>query len=310
MSSSPPTVTPSRTDGSDRNGVSFAHLAQLIRLPNQSGTLLLMLPSLWALVLASHGRPEPSLLVIFALGAFLMRSAGVTINDLVDRSIDRRVERTKRRPLARGALSVSHALLVMVVLLLIAAGLLLFLNPLVALLSPVAILLAGIYPFAKRFIQVPQLVLGVAFGWGVVMAWAAVRHTLEPPTWLVFGATILWALAYDTIYALQDREDDLRIGVKSSAILFGSWTWVAVGVSFAGMLGLVALAGWWLGLGPLFYGVLPAVAGFLIRQVLRLRSHVQSELAFTLFKQHIWVGWAILGGIWLGCLYPSIQAVG
>lgn len=276
--------------------------ADLIRLPNQAGTLLLMLPTLWTLVLASQGRPRPLLLAIFAAGAFLMRSAGVIVNDVADRSLDRQVERTRQRPLASGAMGVGEAMAAAAVLLALAAGLLLFLNPLAVVLSPVALLFAALYPFTKRFLHIPQLMLGAAFGWGVVMAWAAVRGTLDPPAWLLYGATICWALAYDTIYALQDREDDRRISVRSAAILFGARVWLAVGVSFGAMLLLLALAGRAMGAGAAYYGVLAAVGGFFSQQTWRLRSPVPPGLAFGMFKQHVWVGTAILAGLWLGFL--------
>ena len=229
-----------------------------------------------------------------------MRSAGVVMNDLADRSIDRQVQRTQHRPLASGALSPRQGVLVAVFLLSWAAALLLFLNPLAASLSPIAFLLAAMYPFSKRIIHIPQFILGVAFGWGSVMAWAAVRHQLELPMWLIFTATIFWAIAYDTIYALQDREDDRRIGVKSSAILFGSYTWVGVGISSALMLACLGMAGWLVGLGLIFYGVLAATGGFIIQQVVRLRAEVSPADSFSMFKQHVWVGVAILGGIFLG----------
>ena len=216
-------------------------VAQLIRLSNQTGTLLLMLPTFWALVLASRGRQDPVLLAVFAAGSFLMRSAGVIVNDIADRKFDRQVDRTKTRPLASGALSVLEALTVLFLLLVAAGGLVLMLDRLAILLSPVALLLASLYPFSKRILPFPQAVLGIAFGWGVVMAWAAARGTLEPQTWLLFGGTIAWAVAYDTIYALQDREDDRRVGIKSSAILFGRWTWLAVAASFSLM---VLCLGW------------------------------------------------------------------
>jgi 4-hydroxybenzoate polyprenyltransferase len=277
-------------------------LAELIRLPNQAGTLLLMLPALWALVLASQGHPPPLLLAIFAAGAFLMRSAGVIVNDLADRSLDRQVARTRNRPLASGALGVGEALAAAAVLVALAAGLLVWLNPLTVLLSPVALLLTALYPFTKRFLHIPQLMLGAAFGWGVVMAWADVRGTLDPPAWLLYGATICWAVAYDTIYALQDREDDRRIGVRSSAILFGARVWLAVGASLGVMLLLLVLAGRAMGAGAAYYGVLAAVGGFFSQQVRRLRSPVPPGLAFGMFKQHVWVGLAILLGVWLGFL--------
>jgi len=283
-------------------GTGWQTVAQLIRLSNQTGTLLLMLPPLWALTLAAEGKPSLRLLVIFAAGSFLMRSAGVVVNDLADRSFDRQVARTRSRPLASGTLSVPQALAIFGVLVTVAAGLLLLLNPLAQALSPVALLLVILYPYAKRIIPLPQVVLGAAFGWGAVMAWAAARNTLEAPVWLLYGATVLWVLAYDSIYALQDLEDDARIGVKSAALYFGHRLWMAVGVSVATMLGLLAVAGWMVGLGAVFYGTLAAVAGFATQQMRRLRSEVAPPEAFVLFRQHVWIGAAILGGIWAGFL--------
>jgi len=264
--------------------------------------MLLMLPTLWALVLASRGKPPVSLLAIFVAGSFLMRSAGVVINDLADRSLDRQVDRTRMRPLASGALTAPEALAIATILALMAASLLVFLNRLTILLSPVALLFATLYPFSKRVIQLPQAVLGIAFGWGVVMAWAAVRNSLDNQVWLLYASTVFWAVAYDTIYALQDRTDDARIGVKSSAILFGARAWIGVGASVCGMLLLLAVTGWLVGIGPAFYVMLVAVAGFLTNQVWKLRGPVSPGMAFALFKQHVWVGWAILAGIWAGFL--------
>lgn len=277
-------------------------ISRLIRFSNQSGTLLLMLPTLWALVMASQGRPSFRLFLIFAAGSFVMRSAGVIMNDLADRSFDRRVVRTRARPLASGAISTQAALCMTIVLLTIAAGLLAFLNRLTILLSPIAVTLAASYPFSKRIVQLPQAILGMTFGWGVIMAWAAVQNQLSLPAWLLYAATICWAVAYDSIYALQDREDDMRVGVKSSAVLFGAHTWIAVGVSLLLMLILLGLTGWMVGLNGGFYGALIAIAGFLSRQVWTLRRPTSSDQAFTLFKQHVWVGWAVLAGIWLGFL--------
>ena len=277
-------------------------VAHLIRLPNQSGTVLLMLPALWALVVASYGRPPFELVAIFVVGAFLMRSAGVVLNDLADRSIDGRVERTKARPLASGAIDVPVGYVLVIVLLSLAACLLLFLNRLTVLLSPFAVLLAALYPYSKRVIHIPQAVLGVAFGWGAVMAWAAVRNALDLPAWLLFAATICWAITYDSIYALQDQADDARVGVKSSATLFGTWTWLAVAVSSLVMLMCLSLCGWTVSLNALFYLVVGAVAIFLGLQVWRIRSTVQPAEAFRMFKQHMWVGWTILGGFWIGFL--------
>jgi 4-hydroxybenzoate polyprenyltransferase len=254
------------------------------------------------LVLASQGRPPVSLLFIFVAGSFLMRSAGVIMNDLADRSFDRQVERTRMRPLASGALGVLEAVAILLPLVALAAGLLTFLNRLTIALSPVAFLLAALYPFSKRFVRLPQAMLGLAFGWGTVMAWAAVRSSLDAPVWPLYAGTSLWAVAYDTIYALQDREDDRRIGVKSSAILFGSWIWLAVGLALGGTLLLLAVTGWLTGLGLIFYISLAALGWFLSRQILKLRGPVSPPEALAMFKQHVWVGWAILAGIWAGFL--------
>ena len=276
--------------------------ANLIRLFNQTGTLLLLFPALWSLVLASHGWPATDLLIIFVLGSFIMRSAGVIMNDLADRSFDGQVERTRHRPLVSGQLRPKHALSLLAILLTIAAGLLYFLNPLTWLLSPVALLLAGLYPFCKRFLHIPQLMLGVAFGWGGVMAWAAVRDELESGTWLLFGATICWAIVYDTIYAIQDKEDDKKIGVKSSAILFGSYTWLGVGLASFFMLLFLSLAGQVSNLGTEYFLGLMLVAVLVGYQVILLRLEITTELAFKLFKQHGWVGMIVLAGLFFGTL--------
>ncbi len=275
-------------------------VAELIRLPSQTGTLLLMLPTLWALMLASRGRPDPTLVVIFSLGSFLMRSAGVILNDAADRRLDRQVERTRTRPLASGRLPMGVAVAILAVLLAVAGSLLLLLDRMVLLLSPMAVVLAAVYPFAKRVLPLPQAVLGMAFGWGAVMAWAAARGTVDSQAWLLFAATIAWAVAYDTIYALQDRDDDRRIGIKSSAILFGRWTWLAVAVSFGLMALCLGAAGWLSGIGPVFYGVLAASCGFVSQQIQALRSPVSPSRAFSMFRQHTWIGWAILAGLWAG----------
>lgn len=281
---------------------SVAHACSLIRLSNQTGTLLLMIPSLWALVLASGGRPSGLLVVVFMVGSFIMRSAGVIINDLADRSFDRQVTRTQTRPLAIGALRPLHAVMVLGGLCAGAAGLLVFLNPLAIGLSPLALGLAAIYPFTKRFFHVPQFFLGLAFGWGAVMAWAAVRHQLDPATWALFAAVICWALAYDTIYALQDLDDDVRIGLHSSAIFFGARVWMAVGIIEMAMLGLLAIAGWLEHLNVLFYGGLAGLAGFLSQQAWRLRRPVTPPEALAMFKHHVGVGLVVLIGIWAGTL--------
>lgn len=275
---------------------------KLIRLQNQSGTLLLLLPSLWALVLASQGIPDPVLVIIFVLGAFLMRSVGVVFNDLADREIDQKVLRTQERPLASGALNPKQALGLASIILLFAFGLVWLLNPLTIALSPIALLLAAIYPFAKRYIHIPQLILGIAFGWGTVMAWTAVRNELETTSWLLFSATICWAIAYDTIYALQDKEDDIQIGVKSSAILFGSYVWLGVAIFSALTVILLGLAGWMMGLGNVFYAGLAGICLLFWIQSWELTKKKPAASYFTMFKQHVWIGCGILVNFLAGFL--------
>lgn len=301
-----PTPSPESFPSSMCGGrqTSWQPLADLIRIRNQSGTLLLLWPTLWSLVLASEGHPSLTLLALFILGSFLMRSAGVVLNDLADRSFDRQVTRTKTRPLASGALGTQTSLLTAFLLLSASAGLLYFLNRLTILLSPIAFLLAVLYPFSKRFVKIPQAVLGIAFGWGTVMAWAAVRNQLDLPVWFLYAGTICWALGYDTIYALQDRDDDERIGVKSSAIFFGPRTWLAVACFFVGTLLMLGASGWLTGLGSAFYVMLAGAAWTMSRQVRLLKGTVSQPVAFALFKQHVWIGGAILAGIWAGVLFP------
>jgi 4-hydroxybenzoate polyprenyltransferase len=261
-----------------------------------------MLPTLWALVLSSKGMPPWRLLLIFMLGSFVMRSAGVVLNDLADRSFDRHVARTRQRPLASGDMKPAHALFVLAVLLTLAGLLVSQLNPLTIMLSPIAVVLAALYPFAKRVLHLPQAVLGIAFGWGTIMAWTASRGTIESAAWLTFAATICWAVAYDTIYALQDMDDDRRIGVKSSALYFGPHAWLAVGSAGAIMLLLLGIGAGMMGIGVIAYGVFAGVGLFFAKQVSELRSAVSPERAFELFHQHTWMGTAILCGLLLGFL--------
>jgi 4-hydroxybenzoate polyprenyltransferase len=282
--------------------LTWSNISRLIRLPNQTGTWLLLLPTLWALVLAARGLPPWHLVVIFALGSFLMRSAGVVLNDLADRSFDRHVARTQRRPLASGELTPIHALMVVIILLSLAAILVYLLNVQTILLSPIALLLAALYPFAKRIIHIPQAMLGIAFGWGTIMAWTASRGTIEAPAWFIFAATICWAIGYDTIYALQDQQDDRRIGVKSSALFFGSYTWLAVGIALAVMLMLLSIAGWIAEIGWIYYGVLAAVGLYGVKQVVELKSPVEPARAFGMFHEHVWLGSAVLIGLIAGFL--------
>ena len=228
-------------------------VSDIIRLRKQYGTLLLLCPTLWSLFIVSGGAPALKHVVIFILGSFLMRSAGCVINDISDRNFDRFVERTRSRPLADGRLSVTEAAAVFSGL--FGPGLhvlVLFLNRLTILLSFAGIALAALYPLVKRVSHLPQAFFGMAFGWGAIMAWSAVSGTVGWTAVLIFLANICWSISYDTIYALMDIEDDLKIGVKSTAILFGKSVYKVLMVFNVGLILLLALAGWSYGLGILF----------------------------------------------------------
>ncbi len=253
-------------------------ISDLMRLPKQCGTLLVLWPALWSLFIAAAGRPSLKLFVIFTLGAFIMRSAGCVVNDIADRGFDGRVKRTMSRPLPSGRLNVKEALIVSAALVSMAFVLVLFLNGLTILLSFVAVGLAVLYPFVKRYSHWPQAVLGMAFGWGAIMAWTAVNGSLHVAALLIFLANVFWSMAYDTIYALNDIDDDKRIGVKSLAIFFGSRVYAALRILYASSCVLLALAGFAVGLGLVFYlGVLAAFVFFQII-VSRVRSGAQSAM--------------------------------
>ncbi len=276
-------------------GSKLTAIADLIRLQKQYGTVLLVLPTLWSLFVASGGRPEAHYLVVFILGSFLMRSAGCVINDIADRRFDREVERTRTRPLADGRLTVGEAVAVFVVLSLLAFALVLTLNAFTIALSVVAILLASVYPLIKRVSFFPQVFLGMAFGWGAVMAWAAVKGTVELPPLIIFGANIMWSVAYDTMYALMDIKDDIRVGVKSTAIFFGSHVYRAVAVSYVVMFFFLYTLGYVAGLGMVYYtGITVAflLSLFIVWRVMKKGG--SPEAAFRGFFDNVWVGALIL----------------
>ncbi len=274
----------------------------LMRVAKPYGTFLLLFPSLWALVLAGNGRPPLALLVIFTAGAFLMRSAGCVINDIADRRIDPLVARTRTRPLADGRLGVGSALVAFGLLVALSFMLIAQLNTLTLWLSLGGLGLAVLYPFTKRFVSCPQAFLGAAFGWGAFMAWAAVTDSLSPTPALLFLATVCWAIAYDTIYAIQDIEDDLKVGVRSSAILFGerAWLWVTLFLLATGVL--IGLAAYRQGLGAVFFTSLAAVIGYFMYQGGRVRAGLSRAEAFALFKAHVPVGAVLLAGMWADLL--------
>jgi 4-hydroxybenzoate polyprenyltransferase len=225
---------------------------QLMRLDKPIGTYLLLWPTGWALWLASAGLPEFHLIAVFALGVLLMRSAGCVINDYADRGFDGAVERTKNRPLAAGQVSPTEALQLFAVLVLLSASLLLWLDWQTVLLAPVALALAACYPLMKRVTQLPQVVLGAAFSWGMVMSFMAVQGQLPLLCWLLYGANLCWTVAYDTFYAMVDQADDEKIGVKSSARFFGRYTLWAIALLQLAMLALLEWAGSLAGLGQPF----------------------------------------------------------
>lgn len=269
-------------------------VSDLIRLPKQQGTLLVLWPTLWSLFMASGGRPSFKHLIIFILGTFLMRSAGCAVNDIADRNFDGHVERTRTRPLANGRLNVREAVTVFGVLSLLAFVLVLFLNPLTILLSVIGVSLATVYPFVKRVSHFPQVVLGMAFGWGAVMAWAAVKETLGLIPLLIFVSNILWSTAYDTIYALMDKEDDLKIGVKSTAIFFGEKVYTVLKLLYLGVTLLLGVAGWLQGLGAIYFGGLVLALVLFLFIVSVLKKNPAGETAFKGFIANAVIGGFIL----------------
>jgi 4-hydroxybenzoate polyprenyltransferase len=270
--------------------------ASLIRLDRPIGILLLLWPSLWALWIASEGKPPWGVVVIFVFGVALMRSAGCAINDYADRDIDGEVERTSKRPLATGEVSPKEAIMVFVVLSLIAFILVLFLNITTIYMSVVAVTLAAIYPFMKRYTHLPQLVLGMAFAWAVPMAFMAVTESVPHEAWLLYIATVLWALIYDTQYAMVDRDDDIRIGVKSTAILFGENDRLMIGFFQLFMLGLLLLVGSQVGLGNYYYMGIAAAGLFALYQQ-KLIWDRDREGCFKAFLNNNWFGASIFMGL-------------
>ncbi len=269
---------------------------QLMRLDRPIGILLLLWPTLSALWIAAEGVPDIGVLVVFVLGVIAMRSAGCVINDYADRNVDGLVARTMDRPLATGALEAKHALMTFAGLAIFAFVLVLFLNKMTILLSVVALFLAATYPFMKRYTYLPQVYLGAAFGWAIPMAFAAQTETLPPVAWLLFLANILWATAYDTFYAMADREDDLLAGIKSTAILFGDDDHIIIGILQVCFLLVMILTGAQLEMGFEYYlGVV--VAGFLFVYQQKLAKERQPAQCLLAFLNNNWVGAALFVGI-------------
>ena len=268
----------------------------LVRGDRPIGGLLLLWPTWWGLWLAAKGVPPVWPWVVFTLGVWLTRSAGCVINDYADRWLDPNVERTKARPLATGAVSGREALAVFAVLMLVAFALVLTMNRLTIYMSVVGVFLAASYPYLKRYTYLPQVYLGMAFGWGIPMGFAALTGSVPPVAWVLYVANIFWATAYDTWYAMVDRDDDLRMGAKSTAILFGDMDLVALGVLYTCMFVALALVGRDAGMG-LYYWIGLGVALLLVAWEFVIARGRSREACFRAFLHNHWVGMAIFAGI-------------
>jgi len=272
-------------------------IISLTRFDRPYGTFLLMLPTLWSLFIASSGYPTIKNMIVFILGSFLMRSAGCVINDMADYQLDAKVARTQNRPLAQGRLTHKEALYLLFGLLTVSFLLVLTLNRLTVALSFVALFFAVLYPFAKRFTHFAQGLLGIAFSFGIVMAWTAERGEISVVPILLLMANLFWTIGYDTIYALMDKEDDMRIGVKSMAIFIGSKPSIGIGLFFSIATFSLLLAGYQNQMGNIYYAAILLAGMVFLYQTLRLRQALNSDQIFSLFKAHVYVGSVILSGI-------------
>jgi 4-hydroxybenzoate polyprenyltransferase len=276
----------------------LALYVRLVRLDKPIGILLLLWPTLIALWIAADGMPDPVVLAIFVVGTVLMRSAGCAINDYADRDFDRHVKRTAERPLTSGRIQPKEALLVAAGLSIVAFLLILPLNALTKQLSVAAVIIAGTYPYFKRFFAIPQAYLGIAFGFGIPMAFAAIQNQVAATAWLLLLANVFWAVAYDTEYAMVDRDDDLKIGIRTSAITFGRFDVAAVMLCYGAALALILVAGWQEGLR------LPFVAGVLVAAALALYHYTlirerDRMRCFAAFRHNNWFGAALFAGVLL-----------
>ena len=272
--------------------------ALLMRLHRPIGILLLLWPTLWALWIAGAGAPDTRVVVVFVLGVVLMRSAGCVINDYADRDFDPHVARTRDRPIAAGRVTPKEALALFVVLCLIAFALVLLMNALTIALSVVGVLFAASYPFTKRYTQLPQFYLGAAFGWAIPMAFAAQTGTIPGVAWVLFGANIFWSVAYDTQYAMVDRDDDVKVGVKSTAILVGDWDRLFIAMNHLLTIVLLAAAGRMAGLGLMYYAGLVVASGIAGYQQGLIRRREPSA-CFHAFLNNNYFGAAVFAGLLL-----------
>ena len=274
----------------------LSNYAQLMRLDKPIGTWLLLWPTLWALWLAGKGHPDGSIFIVFMLGVFIMRSAGCVLNDFADRNIDPYVERTRSRPIASGAVAPMEALTLFVALALIAIGLAAMLNRQAQVLAIIAAALTVVYPFIKRFVSIPQFVLGMAFGWAVPMAFAAQTGQTQQLAWLVFGTALVWAVIYDTFYAMADREDDLKIGVKSTAILFGDADLFVIGGLQILMLLALILIGDMAELGSWYYTAVFVAGVLMVYHQWLARDRIAAN-CFKAFLHNHYIGMIVFVGI-------------
>ena len=269
---------------------------RLIRLDKPIGTVLLLWPTLCALWLAQQGVPDWRLLLIFTLGTFLMRSAGCAINDYADQDIDKFVKRTAERPITSGRISGKEALAVAGVLTVLAFCLILPLNALTKQLSVAAVIIAGTYPYFKRFFAIPQAYLGIAFGFGIPMGFAAITDSVPAVAWLLLLGNVFWAVAYDTEYAMVDRDDDLKIGIKTSAITFGRYDVAIIMFCYAAFLLLWLVCGWHLGLRYWYVAGLLVAAGCAVYHYTLIRARERMP-CFAAFRHNNWLGAAVFAGV-------------
>ena len=274
----------------------LALYVRLVRLDKPIGILLLLWPTLIALWMASSGHPEPAIVAIFVAGTVLMRSAGCAINDYADRDIDRHVKRTAERPLTSGRISGREALAVAGALALISFALIIGLNSLTRQLSVAAVIIAATYPYFKRFFAIPQAYLGIAFGFGIPMAFAAVLGTVPALAWWLLLGNVFWAVAYDTEYAMVDRDDDLKIGIRTSAITFGRFDVVAVMLCYGAALAILLVCGWHLGLRAWFAGGIVVAAGMALYHYTLIKERDRMR-CFAAFRHNNWLGAALFAGV-------------
>ena len=275
---------------------------RLMRLDKPIGTLLLLWPTYWALFLSADGWPDFDLLIIFTLGVIVMRTAGCVINDFADRNIDKYIKRTKDRPLTSGEISPKTALVLFVMLLFIALALVLQTNQLTIQLSFIALLLASLYPFTKRWTNFPQLVLGAAFGMSVPMAFSAQTGSLPLTSGIVFLATLVWTLIYDTLYAMADRDEDIKIGVKSTAIVFQKYDQIIITLLQILLISIFIVMGNIFKLGQIYYFSLIIIAIFMIYHQFLMRKQ-QNELYFKAFLSNNYIGMTVFAGIFLSVAF-------